>query len=78
MPSAQAVIQAIRAHRGAATPQHEARAATLALTLLSHYPTDTRVTGYAYRVIDELSTRLGRVQVRCQGWTSPSTSRPAR
>lgn len=66
-PSAQAVIQAIRAHRGAATPTHEARAATLALSLLSRYPTDTRITGYAYRVIDELTPRLGRVQVRCQG-----------
>jgi hypothetical protein len=67
LPSAQAVIQAIRAHRGATNASHDARAATLALSLLSRYPSDTRVTGYAYRVIDELSTRLGRLQVRCQG-----------
>ncbi len=67
VPSAQAVIQAIRAHRGAEAAAHDARAATLALELLSTYPSDTRVTGYAYRVIDDLSARLARVQVRCQG-----------
>lgn len=67
VPSAQAMIQAIRAHRGAETGAHDARAATLALELLSTYPSDTRVTGYAYRVIDDLSARLARVQVRCQG-----------
>lgn len=67
VPSAQAMIQAIRAHRGAEAVAHDARAATLALELLSTYPSDTRVTGYAYRVIDDLSPRLARVQVRCQG-----------
>ncbi|MEZ4410886.1 MAG: hypothetical protein R3A52_31065 [Polyangiales bacterium] len=67
LPSAQAAIQAIRAHRGARTPSHDARAATLAQRLLSRYPTDTRVTGYAYRVIDELSPSVGRLQVRCGG-----------
>ena len=67
VPSAQAMIQAIRAHRGAEASAHDARAATLALELLSTYPSETRVTGYAYRVIDDLSARLARVQVRCQG-----------
>lgn len=67
VPSAQAMIQAIRAHRGAEAAVHDARAATLALELLSTYPSDTRVTTYAYRVIDDLSPRLARVQVRCQG-----------
>lgn len=67
VPSAQAVIQAIRAHRSADTLAHSARAATLAVGLLTSYPADSRVTGYAYRVIDELSPSLARVQVRCQG-----------
>jgi len=66
-PAAQAAIFAIRAHRGAGDLSHVARAATIALRLLSRYPTDTRVTGYAYRVIDEVSPMLGRLQVRCQG-----------
>ncbi len=67
LPSAQAAIQAIRAHRGARTPSHDARAATLSQRLLSRYPTDTRVTGYAYRVIDELAPSVSRLQVRCGG-----------
>lgn len=67
VPSAQAVIQAIRAHRSAQTPPHLARAATLAVALLTSYPADTRITSYAYRIIDELSPALARVQVRCQG-----------
>ncbi len=66
-PAAQAAIFAIRAHRGAGDPAHVARAATIALRLLSRYPTDTRVTGYAYRVIDEVAPTLGRLQVHCQG-----------
>lgn len=67
VPSAQAVIQAIRSHRSAQTPAHLARAATLAIGLLTSYPADTRITSYAYRIIDELSPSLARVQVRCQG-----------
>ena len=66
-PAAQAAIFAIRAHRGAGDLVHTARAATIALRLLSRYPTETRVTGYAYRVIDEVGAMLGRLQVRCQG-----------
>lgn len=66
-PAAQAAIYAIRAHRGANNAVHNARAATIALELLSRYPSDTRVTGYAYRVVDDLSPNLARLQVHCQG-----------
>jgi hypothetical protein len=67
VPSAPAGVYAVRAHRGQRDPFHDARAATLALSLLSRYPDDARVTSYAYRVIDELSPGLGRLTVRCQG-----------
>ncbi len=67
LPAAQAAIYAIRAHRGINTPAANARAGSIALRLLSRYPTDTRVTGYAYRVVDEMAPTLGRLAVRCQG-----------
>lgn len=67
VPSAQAAVQAIRAHRGARSIDHDARAATLAQRLLVRFATDTRVTGYAYHVIDELSPTLGRLTVHCGG-----------
>lgn len=67
VPSAPAGVYAVRAHRGLRDPFHDARAATLALSLLSRYPEDPRVTSYAYRVMDELAPGLGRLTVRCQG-----------
>lgn len=67
LPAAQALIQAIRAHRGARTPAHDARAATLALTLLRREAADPRITAYATRVVDDLSPQLARVTVQCNG-----------
>jgi hypothetical protein len=64
-PAAQALIQAIRAHRGASSPAHDARAATLALTLLRRDAADPRVVAYAQRVVDDLSPGLARVTVQC-------------
>lgn len=66
-PAPQAVIQAIRAHRGVHTPAHDARAATLALALQRREVNDARITAYAARVIDELSPLLARVTVQCDG-----------
>ena len=66
-PAAQALIQAIRAHRGVRTPAHDARAATLALTLLRREAADPRITTYANRVVDDLSPNLARVTVQCNG-----------
>jgi hypothetical protein len=66
-PAAQALIQAIRAHRGLRSPAHDARAATLALTLLRREAADPRITSYANRVVDDLSPNLARVTVQCSG-----------
>jgi len=66
-PAAQALIQAIRAHRGVSSPSHDARAATLALTLLRREAADPRITAYASRVVDDLSPQLARVTVQCNG-----------
>ena len=66
-PAAQALIQAIRAHRGMRAPAHDARAATLALTLLRREASDPRITAYATRVVDDLSPGLARVTVQCHG-----------
>lgn len=66
-PAAQALIQAIRAHRGMRSPSHDARAATLALTLLRREAADPRITAYASRVVDDLSPQLARVTVQCNG-----------
>jgi hypothetical protein len=66
-PAAQALIQAIRAHRGLRSPAHDARAATLALTLLRREAGDPRITAYATRVVDDLSANLARVTVQCNG-----------
>jgi len=66
-PAPQALIQAIRAHRGVHTPAHDARAATLALALQRREVSDPRITAYAARVIDELSPQLARVTVQCDG-----------
>ncbi|MBK6536105.1 MAG: hypothetical protein IPF99_43190 [Deltaproteobacteria bacterium] len=66
-PAAQALIQAIRAHRGMRSPAHDARAATLALTLLRREAADPRITAYASRVVDDLSPQLARVTVQCNG-----------
>lgn len=66
-PAPQALIQAIRAHRGVHTPAHDARAATLALTLQRRAVSDPRITSYASRVVDELSPQLARLTVQCDG-----------
>lgn len=66
-PAAQALVQAIRAHRGARAPAHDARAATLALLLLRREAGDPRVAAYARRVLDDLSPQLARLTVRCNG-----------
>lgn len=66
LPASPAVVQAIRAHRGVHALPHDARAATLAVRLLTRYADDPRVTTYATRVIDELSPTLGRLRVNCQ------------
>ena len=67
LPAAQAIIQAIRAHRGMHSPAHDARAATLALTLLRRESNDPRITTYATRVVDDLSPQLARITVQCDG-----------
>ena len=66
-PSPQALNNALRAHRTFNTPAHNARAATLALRMLSRYGSDTRVTTYANRQVQELGPSLSRVAVRCTG-----------
>ena len=66
-PAAQALIQAIRAHRGMRNPAHDARAATLALTLLRREAADPRIVAYANRVVADLSPQLARVTVQCNG-----------
>ncbi len=67
VPAPQSLIQAIRAHRGAHTPAHDARAASLALALLRRPNPDPRITAYANRIVDELQSQLARVTVRCDG-----------
>ncbi|MBK8695196.1 MAG: hypothetical protein IPN17_23700 [Deltaproteobacteria bacterium] len=49
------------------SPSHDARAATLALTLLRREAADPRITAYASRVVDDLSPQLARVTVQCNG-----------
>lgn len=64
-PNAVAVQSAIRAHRDANTPDHLARAATLALRLRERYPNDTAALAFADRALRELAPQLGRLTVRC-------------
>ena len=64
-PSPQALGNAIRSHRDAHAPQHDARAATLSLRLIALYPTDTRAVGYAQNVVQELAHSLSHVTIQC-------------
>lgn len=66
-PSVQALGNAIRAHKDCHTPDHDARAATLALQLQSRYGTDPRFATFASQVITELRASLVRVSVTCDG-----------
>jgi hypothetical protein len=66
-PSVQALGNAIRSHRDCRTPEHEQRAATLALRLLARYGTDPRFAGYANQVITETSSSLVRISIACDG-----------
>ncbi len=64
-PSPVALGNAIRSHRDAHSTQHDARAATLSLRLISRYPDDTRAVTYARNVVQELGSTLVHVTVRC-------------
>lgn len=66
-PSVQALGNAIRAHKDCRTPEHDARAATLALRLQARYGTDPRYASFAEQVINELRGNLVRVTVACDG-----------
>ncbi len=66
-PSSIALGNAIRAHRDAHTPAHDARAATLSLRLITRYPGDARFVAYARNVVQELGASLTRVTVQCTG-----------
>lgn len=66
-PSAQALGNAVRAHREANTPAHNARAATLALRMIVRLADRPPLVTYATGVINELSPGLTRVDVQCQG-----------
>lgn len=68
-PSVQALGNAIREHRAVANPQHDMRAATLALRLLARYGSDPRYAEFANQVILETSPQLVRVTVACDGCT---------
>jgi hypothetical protein len=67
VPSVQALGNAIRAHRGCRTLEHDARAATLALRLQARYGSDPRYAAFATQTINELSRNLVRVSVSCDG-----------
>lgn len=67
VPSVQALGNAIRAHKDCRTPEHDARAATLALRLQARYGTDPRYANFAEQVINELRGNLVRVTVACDG-----------
>jgi hypothetical protein len=71
-PSVQALGNAIRSHKDCRTPDHDARAATLALRLQSRYGSDPRFAGYAGQVIAELTSSLVRVSVSCEGCETES------
>lgn len=64
-PSSVALGNAIRAHRDAHSPAHDARAATLSLRLITRYPGDARAVAYSRNVVQELGSSLTRVTVRC-------------
>lgn len=66
-PSVQALGNAIRAHKDCRTPDHDARAATLALRLQVRYGNDPRYSSFAEQVINELRASLVRVTVTCEG-----------
>jgi hypothetical protein len=67
VPSVQALGNAIRAHKDCRTPEHDARAATLALRLQARYGSDPRYASFAEQVINELRGNLVRVTVACDG-----------
>lgn len=71
-PSVQALGNAIRAHKDCRTPDHDARAATLALRLQARYGTDPRFATFATQVLNELSGSLVRVTVACDGCEAES------
>jgi len=65
-PAAPALIQATRAHQQAG---HNARAATLALRLVTEYGSDPTAVQIGQPVLDQLSGQLVRVDVSCDGCT---------
>lgn len=71
-PSVQALGNAIRAHKDCRTPDHDARAATLALRLQARYGSDPRFASFATQVLNELSGSLVRVTVACDGCEAES------
>ncbi len=65
-PTARSLQSAIRAHRAAGTPEHFARAATLAVQLTAQYPGESAAVESARRSIEQLAPQLARLSLRCE------------
>lgn len=64
-PSEQALGNALQSHRAIHTPNHDARAATLAVRLANRYASNPRMVQFSQRTISELSPTLSRIVVQC-------------
>lgn len=66
VPSAEALIQALRSHLRAG---EQARAVTLAVHALERFPGDENTARYAQPAVQDLVDQFFRIEIRCEGCT---------